>query len=90
MAATLSTNFLGRALKVSNKTATAARPALPARAPVVTKALFTSKKAAPKKVRFSFLRVLFLSFSPSRLTSQGATFSSRNRHSGARLYTLHA
>lgn len=50
MSATLSTSFLGRALKVNK--AQAARPALPARGPVVTKALFTSKKAAPKKVRF--------------------------------------
>lgn len=61
MSATLSTNFLGRALKVNNKVATAARPALPARAPVVTKALFTSKKAAPKKVRFVSFFVPFSS-----------------------------
>jgi len=56
--ATLSSNFLGRALKVS-----AARPALPARAPLVTRALFTSKKAAPKKVRFKvFFSLSFLLF----------------------------
>ena len=60
MAATLSTNFLGRALKVGNsKAAVAARPALPARAPVVTRALFTKKAAAPKKVRFLFLFFFF-------------------------------
>ena len=72
MAATLSTNFLGRALKVNAKAA-AARPALPARGPVVTKALFTSKKAAPKKASFSVSS--FLRHSRSRPPARRRLFS---------------
>lgn len=81
--ATLSSNFLGRALKVS-----AARPALPARAPLVTRALFTSKKAAPKKVRFKvfflfpFFSFVFFSSFPRSFERQDAAFPRLNRRIG--------
>ena len=81
MAATLSTSFLGRALKVGNTQA--ARPALPARGPVVTKALFTSKKAAPKKVIVLFFSLFPLLDISLAFDLRGAAFSRLNLHCGA-------
>ena len=67
MAATLSTNFMGRTLKVG-KASTVTRQALPARSAVKVTALFSKKTAAaPKKVRSpSSFELFLLAFYPAR------------------------